>query len=272
MNLEGILIRKTNYRDRDIIGKLLLRSGKVIDVYFYGGRGGGKLQKGSILEIGYMLKVTFAPKRKKGITAMDIAKEWSLIWESKNIRKNFHAFYLLNLIFELTAKIAISFDEDSDEHLDDQVGLFKIISNSIFQLDRTSIDLKVNIFDHLFAMLGKLSLELGILPDLKTCLYCHESLDDFEYLKFEPQNGGFSCSECLMSKEDSSLGKNVFEEMKDTKKLRSAFLFVLQMKFSEIESLQGISRGNCDALFNYFCYQFNLNKSDFKSWVMVVAL
>lgn len=272
MNLEGILIHKTNYRDRDIIGKLLLRSGKVIDVYFYGGRGGGKQQKGSILELGYMLKVTFAPKRKKGITAMDIAKEWSLIWEAKNIRKNFHAFYLLNFIFELTAKIAIGYDEDSDEQIDDQVGLFKIISNSIYHLDGASNDKDINIFDHLFAMLGKLSHELGIMPDLKACLYCQEDLESFELLKFEPQNGGFSCSECLMSKEHSHHDKNIFEEMKDTKKLRSAFLFVLQMKFSEIASLKGITRGNCDALFNYFCYQFNLNKSDFKSWSLVVGL
>lgn len=272
MNLEGILIHKTNYRDRDIIGKLLLRSGKVIDVYFYGGRGGGKQQKGSILELGYMLKVTFAPKRKKGITAMDIAKEWSLIWEAKNIRKNFHAFYLLNFLFELTAKIAIGYDEDSDSHIDDQVGLFKIISNSLYHLDVACIDQSINIFDHLFAMLGKLSFELGILPDLKKCLYCHDDLEGIELLKFEPQNGGFSCADCLMSKDQSHNDKNFIEDMKETKKLRSAFLFVLQMKFSEIETLKGMTRGNCDALFNYFCYQFNLNKLDFKSWSMVVAL
>ncbi len=272
MNLEGILINKTPYKDRDIIGKLLLRSGKVVDLYFYGGRGGGKLQKGSILEVGYMLKVTLAPARKKGIQSMQIAKEWNLVWEAKHIRKNFQAFYLLSFIFELTSKIAIEFDpEDASD--EDQAGVFKIVSNSLFHLDKNLEGEDVNLFDHLFLFLGKLTYELGILPDLKDCLYCHKGLDGFELMKFEPQNGGFTCRECLLQADQSiSSNKNLFNDLQASAELRKRMTHSLSLKFSQILDFKDTTRGNCDAIFSYFCYQFNFQKTDFKTWTMLVAL
>lgn len=277
MNLEGILIHKTPYKDRDIIGRLLLRSGKVVDLYFYGGRGGGKLQKGSILEIGYMLKVTLAPKRKKGVTAMDIAKEWSLLWEAKHIRKNFHAFYLLSFFFELTNKVALEFDPELDSQVhqknEEQVGIFKIISNGVFYLDKDSEKENLNIFDHLLMLLGKLTNELGILPDLNNCLYCQTELDKAELMRFEPQNGGFTCSDCLVQGDKGISGdKKLFEDLKASKEFRKLIVSVLSLKFSEVTSVENASRASCDALFNYFCYQFSYQKSDFKAWNMLVAL
>jgi recombinational DNA repair protein (RecF pathway) len=273
MNLEGILIHKTPYKDRDIIGRLLLRSGEVVDLYFYGGRGGGKLQKGSILEIGYMLKVTLAPKRKKGVTAMEIAKEWSLVWEAKNIRKNFHAFYLLSFFFEVTNKVALQYDSDLDKKNEEQTGIFKIVSNSLFYLDKDSEKENLNIFDHLFMMLGKLTFELGILPDLASCLYCKKELDSFDLMRFEPQNGGFTCSDCLIQGDkDISGDKKLYEELKASHDFRKLLMYVLSLKFSEVTDIENASRASCYALFNYFCYQFSYQKSDFRSWEMLVAL
>ena len=273
MNLEGILIHKTAYRDRDIIGRVLLRSGKVVDLYFYGGRGGGKFQKGSILELGYMLKITLAPKRKKGVQAMEIAKEWSLIWEAKNIRKNFHAFYLLSFFFELTGKIALDYDPEVEKQNDDQVGLFKIISNSLFYLDADSTKKELNIFDHLFMMLGKLTHELGILPNLDDCLYCQKDLSEFDLMKFEPQNGGFTCRECLLQADQSIAdNKNLFNDLKASHDFRKTFKYALSLKYTEITNIEDATRGSCDALLNYFCYQFSYQKTDFKSWTLLIAL
>ncbi len=43
--IEGILIKKIPYKERDIIGTLLLRSGMQVSAIFYGGAGGGKNKK-----------------------------------------------------------------------------------------------------------------------------------------------------------------------------------------------------------------------------------
>ena len=65
MQLEGILVHKAIHKERDLIGTLLLRDGTLVNLYFYGGRGGGKSQKGSILELGFMLKVKLGSRIKK---------------------------------------------------------------------------------------------------------------------------------------------------------------------------------------------------------------
>ena len=40
--LEGILVQKTPYQDRHVVGKILLRNGQLLTSLFYGGQGGGK--------------------------------------------------------------------------------------------------------------------------------------------------------------------------------------------------------------------------------------
>ena len=82
MKVEGIVIQKTPFKERDIICHLLLRTGKTLAVYFYGGRGGGKKAKGSIIETGFMLSVELQRQRKTLDSPMHIAKEYSLIWSS----------------------------------------------------------------------------------------------------------------------------------------------------------------------------------------------
>ena len=122
-------------------------------------------------------------------------------------------------------------------------------------------------------MLGKLNYELGILPELKNCLYCHKDLDSFDLMKFEPQSGGFSCSECLLQGEQSiSSDRNLFEDLKASHDLRKLMKLSLSLKSSEVLNMREVNRRNCEALFNYFCYQFNYQKSDFKSWSLLVAL
>lgn len=273
MNLEGILIHKTPYKDRDIIGKLLLRSGKTVNLYFYGGRGGGRHNKGSILEIGHMLKVTLAPRRKKLEQDILIAKEWNMVWEGSKIRTNFHALYFISFLFEFVQKIAVEFHLDDDFDKNEHEGIFKTASNSLFYLDKSITENHFNLLSHLFILLGKFSIELGIVPEFSSCQHCHTDLEKIDLMRFEPQNGGFTCSECLLQLEESiSSNKQLFNELKSSNEFRKKLRNVLTLKFSEVNSVSDISRGQCDALFNYLCYQFHFQPSQFKTWTNLVAL
>jgi DNA repair protein RecO len=272
MNLEGIIIHKTPYKDRDLIAKLLLRCGKVINLYFYGGRGGGKHNKGSILELGYMLKVTLAPRRKAIEQNIKIAKEWKLIWDAGHLRADFHGFYYLSFLFEIAQMISLEYDSndaDNDEH----AGVFNIISNSIFYLDKSIETGDFDLFGQAFLMLAKLNFQLGILPNYNNCQFCNIDLDKVDLMQFDPQNGGFTCKECLL-REDQSIqeGKSLFNELKSSSELRVAIKFVMHLKFSEYNKLMTISRAQTSALFNYFCYQFNFQPSHFKTWSVISKL
>lgn len=273
MNLEGILIHKTHFKERDIIGKLLLRSGKIVDLYFYGGRGGGKFSKGSILEVGYMLKVTLAPQRKKLETQLHVVKEYSLVWEAAHIRSNYQAFYLLSLYAEIIQKIAVEEDLDHQESFAEHEGIFKVLSNGIFCLDKSIHNNDYRLYQQLFVFLAKLNVELGILPDYEQCLHCHIDLNKVELARFEPQNGGFTCHDCLLSADQFvSQDKALFEELKSSIALRLNLMSALKHKFTEYGQIQKVTRGQCNSLFNYFCYQFELQPTNFKTWEMLGSL
>jgi recombinational DNA repair protein (RecF pathway) len=273
MNLEGILIHKTAVKERDLIGKLLLRSGKVVNLYFYGGQGGGKYSKGSILEIGHMLKVTLAPQKKKLETQLHTVKEYGLIWDAAFIRKNYQAFYLLSLYAEVVQKIAVEENLENQSEFQEHQEIFKVVSNAIFCLDDSIKKDCYALYQQLFIFLTKLNFELGVLPDYEQCLHCQVDLNKIELARFEPQQGGFICCECLLRVDQSiSEDKVLFEELKSSIDLKNALVFTLHTPYKEYEKLTGIARGHCNSMFNYFCYQFDFTPSHFKTWNMLAAL
>ena len=77
MTLEGIIIYKSPFKERDLIIKLLKRDGTVSTVMFYGGQGGGKNKKPSLLDLGAMIEVTIKEQSKHIQSDILIAKEWS---------------------------------------------------------------------------------------------------------------------------------------------------------------------------------------------------
>ena len=91
--VEGLVLSKIPYDERHLIVNLLLRTGRKISVVFYGGRGGGKKQKSSIIELGFMLSVELS--QAKTNTEVYHAKEWNMIWHHDLIRNNHNAFYLM---------------------------------------------------------------------------------------------------------------------------------------------------------------------------------
>lgn len=273
MNLEGILIHKTPVKERDLIGKLLLRSGKVVNLYFYGGQGGGKYSKGSILEIGHMLKVTLPPQKKKLETQLYTVKEYGLIWEASHIRQNYQAFYLLSLYAEILKKIAVEENIENQNEFHEHQELFKVFSNAVFCLNHAIENKAYLLYQQLFIFLTKLNFELGILPDYEHCLHCHIDLTQVSLARFEPHQGGFTCSECLLSSDQFvSQDKILFEELTSSKALRESLTLTLKTQFKQYSSIGEISRGQCNSLFNYFCYQFDFEPTHFKTWTMLAAL
>lgn len=269
MLAEGIVIHKTPYKERDLICQVLLRSGKTLPVYFYGGRGGGKKSKGSFLEIGFMLKLELREQRKNLDTAIFIAKEYSLIWGSNKIRENYSALCLLSFYLEFISKIALSEDLKS-QHGDEFEGLFKVCSNAIFFLDQSLEKSDYHMSNHLFIFLSKLILELGVLPDTDHCIFCDIEFDSSTMALFVPTEGGFSCLNCN-TKRDEFLSDNqaLKNSYQSDRALRLLMKKALGTSYKNYYELEGVKFSQAESEFNYLNYQFGFAEKNFKTWKML---
>lgn len=259
--IEGLLLSKTPLQDRHLIGKLLLRNGKYVSVLFYGGQGGGKKKKSSILEVGHMLKVELSYSRST--TDLYKAREWASLWFHKNIRNNHKAFYLMCLFLEVSSKLSLE-ENLHDEHKDSDrsfIGLFRVLSNALLFLDQKLITSDFNRYIHFLLFLGKLLIEQGVFPQRKLCQYCDAELASLEDLSLIIDKGGFSCASCVP---DSQLGG------------RFLWKFLGEASSTKYQEFQLNSFGNehpeaiSNALFQYFLFQFQLDRGSFKSLPMVL--
>ena len=192
--IEGIILSKLPYKERHLICNLLLRSGKKISVIFYGGRGGGKKHKSTVLELGRMLRVELKQSSKQ--RDLYSAKEWTLLWSHERIRSNHNAFYLMCFYLELLSKISQVeiMDGHSKSFESCQEGNFRVLSNALVFLEDS---LKDNLFQKEAALsifMGKLLLEHGIFPHLSTCCLSDEALTDHSDVALLPEEGGFAFS------------------------------------------------------------------------------
>lgn len=269
MNVEGIIIQKTPYKERDLICHVLLRSGKTLPVYFYGGRGGGKKSKGSFLEIGFMLKLQLREQRKSLDTAIYIAKEYSLVWGSDHIRSNYQALCLLSFYLEVTSKLALSEDLKS-QHGDEFAGLFKVVSNAIFFLDDALAKDNFKLYNQLFLFLSKLTMELGILPDTDHCLFCEKEFDTNSMSLFIPAEGGFSCLDCN-SNRDEFLSENrvLRTNYQVDRDLRLGFKKALSLNFKDYIELEPMNFTAAQSQFMHINYQFGFDEKSFKTWKLI---
>ncbi|MBL6990486.1 MAG: hypothetical protein ISR65_11940 [Bacteriovoracaceae bacterium] len=264
--IEGILISKINFRERDIIGKVLLRSGHAVSVAFYGGRGGGKKNKSSTLELGYMLKIELAHSSKN--SDMYSAKEWIPIWTYSKIRANYKAFCIMCFYIEVVAKIC-TFDDLHDEHrisAGEFQGPFRVLSNGIFYLEQGLQD------DHNLAsgsvawFLGKLLLEQGFFPERKYCILCHTPFGgQIRPYILLPEHGGVGCFNCI-NREDLKINSALNVNHSKTNIL--SFLETvwtrtypnLYAESSPVDPAMG------RMLFQYFCAQHQFEATHFKTY------
>ena len=253
MEFEGIITAKVPYKERDLIVKALLRNGLSGSFYVYGGQGGGKKQKPSLLELGHMIKFQVKNHRHKveGAELM-ITENHHTVWTPKNIRFNVHAFYLMCLYFELLQKAAIPFHPTDHEFSDEHVGVFNVTSNALFYIDQSLAEENFKPAKHLWFFLVKLLFHLGIMPEGQNCAYCGVSLNDVQVLSFIPNEGHFACGNCFHGENHLSLWQR--------------WLLSYQTSFKDINEFPDVSFQECDKLIQYFCHHFHLKQVELSSY------
>ncbi len=262
--IEGLLLTKMPYAERDIIAQVLLRNGKKISCLFHGGRGGGSKKKSSILELGFMLKIELRRSPKK----MDFdhqelfhAQEWNLLWHHDKIRLNHQAFYLLCFFQEVIKKMSINDDlfQEHRESDETSIGLFKVLSNALFFMEdelQKSNELKKS--RQLIFFLTKLLVELGVYPDREVCHACFQPLALVSSMQLAPHEGGFICQNCLAESALSS-GKELWDILG----------LVASTPYRDYAKIEGPSMNLARILFDYLCFQFQISDKDFLSSSMV---
>jgi recombinational DNA repair protein (RecF pathway) len=263
--IEGLILSKIPYQDRHLICHLLLRSGKRASVLFYGGQGGGKKKKDTILEVGHMLKVEL--KRTKHKSDLHHAKEWSAIWTHKNIRLDHKAFYLMCFYLEVVHKLSVEenlYDElrNEDKSLE---GLFLTLSNGLLFLEKELKATDFNLKKNILVFLSKILLVQGVFPEREVCVLSENPIKEIDNIVLVMEQGGFADSS-LVNAEDGR--KQAFGE--SGKELWYLMGKVSNSKYPQLHDLELKNEEIVFILINYFCYQFHFSQSEFKSLPMIL--
>ena len=253
--VDGLLISKIPYRERDLICNLLLRNGKKLVVLFYGGRGGGIKRKSSVLELGHFLDIEI--QRYKSNSEIYTAKEWNLNWHHKLIRNDFRAYYILCFFMEIIEKVAmleyLKLDESEFSDLSNE-GIFRVLSNAVFYLDKSLQDKINNVENQIAVFMIKVFISQGIYPNIGNCILCSQKLS-LEITKIlSKEHGGYLCNGC------TDLNKSI-----DQQDLYEIMVQVAKSRYDEIKIENRIPNYILKILVDYFAYQFNLNPNDFKT-------
>ena len=213
--IEGILLSKTPFKERDLIGQLLLRSGKKVSVLFYGGQGGGKRMKSCVLGPGNLLSVEVNPFRRQQNQGFYLSREYSLKWHHQNLRNHHQAFYLLCFYLEILSRVALEDDLGEGEGgrqapfgqgvCEDQ-GAFSVLSNAIYYLDESVGKKRFEKTKHLALFLSKLVHYLGLTPRLEQCLYSHRDLKGLRDFGLVFEQGGFAENQYLSGQRGNHRG------------------------------------------------------------------
>lgn len=260
--VEGILIRKTPYQDRHLIGDLLLRSGRKVAIIFYGGQGGGKKQKSTVLELGHLIRCELGHSRST--QQLQSAKEWKANWVHQNIRLNHQAFYLMCAYSEIIQKLVQEESlHDQNQRFDQgEEGLFKVLSNGLYFLDERCGSETFDPKSEFIIFLGKLLIELGVFPVRESCVFCEIPLKDVNDVHLMADQGGFSCGDCFVK---------VGEEVRPSRRyshgreLWEVLGVVANQRYKDLSFLKCEDRAIVEQLFHFFCYQFQFHQSDFKA-------
>lgn len=256
MVFEGIVISKVPYKERDLIVKLLLRSGLMASYYIYGGQGGGKHYKPSQFELGSMMKIQIKERRMKNTEGSELmtAAEYQRIWEPQKIRHEIRGFYLACLFSEIIQKFALTFHPDHEGHAHDHEGIFNVMSNALFYLDDSLIKDKFVPEQQLSLFMVKLLHHLGIMPETDNCGLCGNDLLKIG-ATFLISEGQFACLQCVAAEDH----KGLLIRLKTGNATR----------YAEYENLKGTSFQEADKLIQFFCHHFHLKPFELKSYSLL---
>jgi len=261
---DGLLIHKTPFQDRHLVGQLLLRSGKRVSVLFYGGMGGGKKMKVSGLEIGHLIQFQTS-LNKPGIDLYN-SKEWQVKWEHAQIRYNHQAFQLMCFYLEVARSLS------GEDHLQDlyretdqaEAGLFKVLSNGLFHLEKMVSEKRFSLESELILFLGKILIDQGLFPHRGQCCISGEEISPQDELALLSEQGGFA--------KTAFLGGGLERERMGTAGtvLWRVLGEVAHKKYHEIELLPIESINTMKVLWSYCCYQMAWPPDKFKTWRLLL--
>ena len=270
LKVEGILIAKAPWRERDVRGTLLLRSGQQITAIFYGGQGGGAQQKASTLELGNMLHLEISAK---SAATQDLwtAHEWKVLWASEKLRHHWPSFCLLCFYLEVLKALAPKgvWDEawgtatQQNAATEEFKGLFTVASNAVFQIEEahrrpqevTGLDLNW----HWAVFLGKLLFALGWAPRFGQCCFCGQALGHHP-ARWLAAEGGFACANCFGQNLDAA-----------TDSWHQLWPLWAQEKYPALIQMVHPLPAQGLALSEYFFYQSSLTAASLKSWPLLLA-
>lgn len=257
MVFEGIVIGKTPYKERDLIVKVLLRSGFMASFYVYGGQGGGKHHKPSLFEFGSMMRIHIKDQGSRGVEVKELmtVSEYERIWEPTAIRHDIKAFYLSCLYYEIILKFVVSYHPEHGELDQEHEGIFVVLSNALFYLEKSLNAKTFEPTQHLHLFLVKLLYHLGIMPDLDYCVYCGEDLLETTGVHFLVSEGQFSCLNCVS--ENNDIGFFL--------RIKKAY----QTKYQNMHEVHGTNAQETEKLLNYFCHHFHVKMVDLKSYKLI---
>lgn len=217
-----------------------------------------------MLEIGYMVGAVMESRKTGRQRQLQVVKEFSLIWQHQRIRENFKAFYFLSFICEMSQKTAPekNFEDDFSSEVEEGDGLFSAASNALYHMERSLEQKRFELFDHLFFFLSKISLHLGVALDLSRCQHCFCELENLAQLYFRPEEGGFSCTNCC--------DINSLHEARSSMTLRNLTKRVYESPYRNWDSVKGVEKGSCEAIFRFLCYQFQWRPEQFISFQLLL--
>ena len=269
-----MLLYTIPYQDHHLIGNLLLRNGRLASLLFYGGRGGGKKGKCTPLEIGTMLVVELSISRKT--VELYKALEWSSLWAPQKMRHDYKAFTLMGLYLEVVRKISLpeNLSENfgpASRNISPQCrgaheGLFSVLSNALFHLERALLSGRADTSFELCLFLGKLLIEQGIFPERRYCGPCQRPFLHSEgglprpFLSFE--EGAFLCSRCVPPQRGAK-SVPLWEFLGVVAYHKYQKIVPRDFKLEQLAVMATI-------LFHYFCFQFHLREKDFKALSFVL--
>lgn len=198
---------------------------------------------------------------------MQNAKEWTPGWVHESIRLNHKAFSLMCLFLEIVTNLAPEenlHDENSD-YDESMMGLFKVLSNGLFHLEKRAKEKKCDPHSELIIFLGKLLVEQGVFPTRENCAFCDEILFERGDVFLVTDHGGFSCGSCLTHLEEA-----ITTNQKEGRELWELLGVVANHRYQELSELKIEYNEVAHILFHYFCYQFHFKAGDFKSLSMVL--
>ena len=165
----------------------------------------------------------------------------------------------------------ITVGEDLHEaRIDEHDGLFNVLSNAMYFLDHSLENKSFELYQQLFLFLTKLTVQLGITPDIDHCLYCQKELLNKDMCLFLSHEGGFSCHECQTQK-DEFLSDNrlLLEEFQMSGIYRSMLKLGFNLAFKDYSELGKIDQNLASMSFNYINYQFEFKADQFKTWKLL---